>query len=82
MTDTPHAFLVDMLAMHNTAAAYGCGLKPRLAQMLLNRHTPPAGAVQLGHRIRADGPAQAAPPGMTRIDRAVQGCERPVHVRR
>lgn len=41
MTDTPHAFLVDMLAMHNTAAAYGCGLKPRLAQMLLNRHTPP-----------------------------------------
>jgi hypothetical protein len=82
MPDHPHAFLIDLLAMHETAAAHGCGLEPQLLEMLLDRHATAAGTLSLGHPIRTDGPTQTACPGLTRIERVAQGSERHAHARR
>ncbi|MCC5961130.1 MAG: hypothetical protein JJU08_17500 [Rhodobacteraceae bacterium] len=61
MTDRSHSFLINMLAMDAQAGAHGCGLKPRLRAILLDRHTRHPGTVPLGLPIRHDGPIAAAP---------------------
>lgn len=76
MRDRPHAFLIDLLAMHETAAVHGCGLEPQLMEMLLDRHATAVGTVALTHPIRTDGPLQKAQPEMTRIKcQPQQECE-------
>jgi len=82
MPDRPHAFLIDVLAMHEAAAAHGCGLEPQLMELLLDRHATAAGTLSAGLPISTDGPAQTAPPGLTRIERVAQGSERHAHARR
>lgn len=60
MTDPHHSILIDMLAMDTTASEHGCGLEPRLLEMLLDRHAQRAGTIPLGRPIRHDGPEIAA----------------------
>lgn len=82
MRDHPHAFLIELIAMHERAAFHGCGLQPQLLEMLLDRHAALAGTVPLDLRIRSDGPAQPATPDLTGIDRAAQGSEGRDHAQR
>lgn len=67
MPEPSHAFLINLLSAHDSAAAHGCGLEPQLLELLLDRHSVPVGAVGLNRRIRADGPDQSAPDGWLRI---------------
>lgn len=67
MPDHPHAFLIDLLGAHGSAAAHGCGLEPRLLEALRDRHAAPPGTIALQSGIRSDGPAQRVPEGWPRI---------------
>ncbi|MDD7971375.1 hypothetical protein [Roseinatronobacter alkalisoli] len=62
MTTPSHPFLIDMLAMNAQASAHGCGLNPRLRDMLLDRHARHPGIPALDLPIRHDGPAGHATP--------------------
>lgn len=68
MPDCPHAFIIDLLAAHDSAAGFGCGLEPRLLELLIDRHAVPVGVHRLELPIRTDGPAQRAPTGRPKID--------------
>jgi len=81
MPGRPHAFLIDLLAMHDTAT-HGCGLEPQLLEMLLDTHAALAGTVALDQPIRTDGPPQAAPPGLAQATRPAQDSKRLAHARR
>ena len=67
MREPSHAFLINLLSAHESAAAHGCGLEPQLLEMLMDRHSVPVGAVGLDQRIRSDGPVQSAPKDWPRI---------------
>jgi len=56
MPQSPHSFLIDLLATHGTASAHGCGLEPRLLEMLLDRHAQFPGTAPLNLCVRHDGP--------------------------
>lgn len=56
MPQYPHSFLIDLLAMNDAASAHGCGLEPRLLEMLLDRQAHFHGTAPLNLRIRHDGP--------------------------
>lgn len=56
MPDTSHSFLTDLLAAEGAASEHGCGLEPRLLEMLMDRHSVRPGAVALSRPIRHDGP--------------------------
>jgi len=56
MPDTSHSLLIDLLAMDGAASEYGCGLEPRLLEMLFDRHATHPGTVALNRPIRHDGP--------------------------
>ncbi len=62
-----HAFLINLLSAHDSAAAHGCGLEPQLLELLLDRHSVPVGAVAFSQRIRSDGPVQYVPEDWPRI---------------
>lgn len=62
-----HSFLIDLLAAHDSAADFGCGLEPRLLELLVDRHSAPNGVHRLDRPLRSDGPGQKAPEGWTRI---------------
>jgi len=68
MPDHSHSLLIDLLAAHDSASAHGCGLEPRLLELLLDRHAPRAGTVALDRPIRVDGPPQPVPIGMACIE--------------
>lgn len=59
MADTSHSFLIDLLAVDGAANAHGCGLEPRLLELLLDRHAKYPGTVILNRPIRHDGPVVA-----------------------
>jgi len=59
--DCPHALLTDLLAAQDSAAGFGCGLEPRLLEMLRERHAARYGAHRLALTIRSDGPPQQVP---------------------
>lgn len=63
MPDHPNTLLTNLLAAHDSAGVFGCGLTPRLLDRLLDRHATPAGAIRLDRPIRSDGPAQPVPAG-------------------
>lgn len=65
--DCSHALLIDLLAAHDSAAGYGCGLEPRLLDLLIDRHAVPAGVHRLELPIRTDGPAQTVPAGWPQV---------------
>lgn len=67
MREPSHAFLINLLSAHESAAAHGCGLEPQLLEMLMDRHSVPVGAVGLDQRIRSDGPVQSFPKDWPRI---------------
>ncbi|MCC6001578.1 MAG: hypothetical protein JJU19_12040 [Pararhodobacter sp.] len=81
MPDHPHAFLIDLLAMQDAASSLGCGLEPRLLELLLDRHATHAGIRPLECPIRADGPPQTAPQGMARAGTQPGHAERCAHAR-
>lgn len=56
MPNHPHAFLTDLLASDCSGREFGCGLEPRLLEMLLDRHAVKPGTVSLDRAIRHDGP--------------------------
>lgn len=56
MPDTPHSFLIDLLALDGAASDHGCGLEPRLLEMLMERHATRSGTITLNRPIRHDGP--------------------------
>jgi hypothetical protein len=82
MPDCSHALLIDLLAAHDSAAGFGCGLEPRLLQMLIDRHAVPAGVLRLDLPIRTDGPAQQVPAGWTRIGPQAAVTQEVAHARR
>lgn len=82
MREPSHAFLINLLSAHESAAAHGCGLEPQLLEMLMDRHSVPIGAVGLDQRIRSDGPVQAAPEGWPRISFSKGATEGHANVRR
>lgn len=57
MHDLPHALLIDLLAAQDSAAGHGCGLDPRLCELLADRHAARPGTPRLNRAIRFDGPA-------------------------
>gem|GEM_PF-5752906 len=61
VTDPHHFVLIEMLAMEATASEHGCGLEPRLLEMLFDRHAQHPGTIPRGRPIRHDGPVIAAP---------------------
>lgn len=38
MHDLPHPLLLDLLAAQDSAAGHGCGLDPRLCELLADSH--------------------------------------------
>ena len=82
MREPSHAFLINLLSAHESAAAHGCGLEPQLLEMLLDRHSVPVGAVGLHRRIRSDGPVQSVPEDWPRIGALKDTTEGRAHVRR
>ena len=82
MPDPAHTFLTDLLATQDGAAGYGCGLEPRLLELLLDRHITRNGVVPLGRALRVDGPPQPVPPGLSRVGRSADISAGSVHVRR
>ncbi len=59
--DCPHALLIDLLAAQDSAAGFGCGLEPRLLEVLLDRHAVREGAYRLAPPLRSEGPPQQVP---------------------
>ncbi|ATX65606.1 hypothetical protein [Roseinatronobacter bogoriensis] len=82
MREPSHAFLINLLSAHESAAAHGCGLEPQLLEMLLDRHSVPVGAVGLDQRIRSDGPVQSVPKDWPRIGAPKGTTEGRANVRR
>jgi len=82
MPDPAHTFLTDLLAAQDDAAGYGCGLEPRLLELMLDRHATRSGVVPLGRPLRVDGPPQQVPPGLSRTGRCADSSAGSVHVRR
>jgi hypothetical protein len=82
MPDCSRALLIDLLAAHDSAAGFGCGLEPRLLEMLIDRHTVPAGVHRLDLPIRTDGPAQQVPAGCPRIGPQTALTQEVAHARR
>lgn len=82
MPDCPHALLIDLLAAQDSAASFGCGLEPRLLELLLDRHAPQDGAQPLGQPIRSDGPPQTAPGGWPLRVRPASAPREAAHARR
>lgn len=82
MSEHPHTYLIDLLAAQDSAAAFGCGLQPRLLKLLFDRHGTAAGTHPLPCPIRADGPAQHAPDAMPRIGSHPVRTESMTHARR
>ncbi|MFN3938137.1 MAG: hypothetical protein ACK4KW_11225 [Gemmobacter sp.] len=82
MRDVPHALLIDLLAAHDGAAAFGCGLDPRLLELLIDRHAEAGGTHRLDRLIRVDGPPQVAPQGWAGIGSAGRAMPGASHARR
>ncbi len=72
MSDHTHSLLIDLLGADALAAEHGCGLEPRLLEMLLDRHATRAGTSSLGRTIRQDGPVQLSPSDLPRIGRVLE----------
>jgi len=82
MPDCHHSLLIDLLAAHGAAADFGCGLEPRLLELLLDRHARPPGLYRLDRPVRTDGPAQVVPDDWPWIGPGVLSMPRASHVRR
>lgn len=82
MPSSPHSFLIDLLAAHEQAACHGCGLEPRLLELLLDRHGQRPDVIPFPRVACSDGPAQNAPndwPHVAALHDAQKGAS---HVRR
>lgn len=56
MTHDAPALLLDLLAADAQASDFGCGLDPRLREMLMDRMASHPGITRLEVRVRHDGP--------------------------
>ncbi len=82
MPNHAHSFLIDLLAAHDSAADFGCGLDPQLQELLIDHHSARAGVPWLDQPIRSAGPAQEVPAGWPQIAPRADTVPEASHARR